>query len=168
MHWYQHYIQVWSNILRPQASTFIRIVAAIRIWKQVSFGNTGRKKQQQQKDRKYYRKKHCNYVPTPWCGGGCAGDILFLVRILSASVACRRRRSLHSISLMNGYILAKLTQIYHRLGKKRWLDFAYPIFKVTWGFSCLENGLKMACLHPISWRNKCILIKLSHLYCWGI
>ena len=49
---------------------------------------------------------------------------------------------LHSISLLNGQILAKLTQIYHLEGEKCWLDFEDldPIFKVTGGLRLLENG----------------------------
>ena len=48
---------------------------------------------------------------------------------------------LHSISLLNGQILAKLTQIYHWEGEKCWLDFGDldPIF--TGGLRLLENGV---------------------------
>ena len=62
---------------------------------------------------------------------------------------------LHSVSLMNGWILAKLTQIYHWVGEKYWLDFddLDPIFKVTQG-QIVGKGWKIACTHPISWRNK--------------
>ena len=51
---------------------------------------------------------------------------------------------LHSISLLNGWILAKLTQIYHWMGEKCWLDFGDldPIFKVTQGLRLLENAGK--------------------------
>ena len=49
---------------------------------------------------------------------------------------------LHSISLMNGWILAKLTQIYHWVGEKCRLDFddLDPIFKVTQGLRLLEKA----------------------------
>ena len=50
---------------------------------------------------------------------------------------------LHSISFLNGQILAKLTQIYHLEGEKCRLDFGDLdlIFKVTGGLRLLENGL---------------------------
>ena len=38
---------------------------------------------------------------------------------------------LHSISLMNGWILARLTQIYHGVGKRLDFDDLDLIFKVT-------------------------------------
>ena len=55
------------------------------------------------------------YVPPPWWGGG--GDILLFsadpVGVGGSVATC-----LHSISLLNGQILAKLTQIYHWEGEK--------------------------------------------------
>ena len=52
---------------------------------------------------------------------------------------------LHSIPLMNGWVLAKLTQIYYWMGEKCWLDFVDldPIFKVTWGLRLLEKARKL-------------------------
>ena len=49
---------------------------------------------------------------------------------------------LHSISLLNGQILAKLTQLYHWEGEKCLLDFGDldPIFKVTGRLRSLKNG----------------------------
>ena len=49
----------------------------------------------------------------------------------------------HSISLLNGHILAKFTQLYHWEGKKCCLDFGDldPIFKVTGGLRLLEKSL---------------------------
>ena len=70
----------------------------------------------------------------------------------------------HSISLLNGHILAKLTQIYHWEGGKCWLDFGDldPIFKVTLGLRLLENALS------VSWRNGWILTKLAQPNCCGM
>ena len=50
-----------------------------------------------------------------------------------AGVGISAASCLHSISLMNGWILAKLTQIYHLVGEKCWLGFddLGLIFKVT-------------------------------------
>ena len=62
-----------------------------------------------------------------------------------------------------------------------WLNF-YIYIVVTWiradqilvtltSFSRSHKSLgcwKMACLHPISWRNGCILIKLAQLYCYDM
>ena len=52
------------------------------------------------------------------------------------------RSLLSALSLLNGQILAKLTQIYHSEGEKCRLDFGDldPIFKVTVGLRLLENG----------------------------
>ena len=52
---------------------------------------------------------------------------------------------LHSFSLMNGWIMAKLTQIYHWVGEKGWLDFddLDLIFKVTQGLKLLEKAGKL-------------------------
>ena len=76
---------------------------------------------------------------------------------------------LQSISLMNGWILAKLTQIYHWVKEKCWLDFDDhdPIFKVTQG-QIVGKGWKIACLHPISWTNKWILTVPAYLNCWDM
>ena len=55
---------------------------------------------------------------------------------------------LHSISLLNGQILAKLTQIYHWEGEN-----ADQILVTLTPFSRSQEGLdcwKMACLHPLS------------------
>ena len=50
---------------------------------------------------------------------------------------------LYSISLLNGQILARLTQIYYWEGEKCRLDFGDLdfIFKVTGGLTLLENGV---------------------------
>ena len=77
---------------------------------------------------------HNNYVPQPW-----GAHVAFSVDPGGGgSVAT----CLQSISLLNGQILAKLTQIYHWEGEKCWLDFGDldPIFKVTGGLRLLENG----------------------------
>ena len=65
------------------------------------------------------------------------GHIVFSVDPVGVGVAT----CLHSVSLLNGKILAKLTQIYHWEGEKCWLDFGDfdPIFKVTGGLRLLEN-----------------------------
>ena len=54
----------------------------------------------------------------------------------------------HSISLLIGQILAKLTLIYYWEGEKCLLDFGDldPISRSQEGLDCL----KMACPHPIS------------------
>ena len=51
-----------------------------------------------------------NYVPTPWAvgAGGLGGHIVFSTDPFGGVATC-----LHCISLLNGQILAKLTQIYH-------------------------------------------------------
>ena len=61
-----------------------------------------------------------------------------LVGVLIGVTSC-----LHSVFLMNGWILAKLTQIYYWVRENSWLDFGDldPIFKVTRGLRLLENGL---------------------------
>ena len=72
-----------------------------------------------------------------WGGGG--GHFVFSVDPVGVCVAT----CLHSISLLNGQILAKLTQIYHLEGENCcWLDFGDldPVFKVTGGLRLLENG----------------------------
>ena len=111
-------------------------------------------------------RKYCYYVPHQGGGGGWVrGHIAFsedpvgvgisvCISVLIGVASC-----LHSSSLMNGWILAKRTQIYHWLGEKCWLDFddLDPIFKVTWG-QVVRKGWKIACLYPISWRNKWILL----------
>ena len=53
------------------------------------------------------------YVPPPWRGGG--GQIVFNADPVSGgvSVGGGLATCLHSISLLNGQIFAKLTQIYH-------------------------------------------------------
>ena len=58
-------------------------------------------------------------------------------------------------SRMNGWILTKFAHLYCCDMEKNWLDFGdlESIFKVTHGLRLL----KMACLHPISWRNGWIL-----------
>ena len=50
--------------------------------------------------------------------------------------------------------------------KKNWLDFDDhdPFSRSHKGLICW----KMACLHPISWRNRRISTKLVHLYCCDI
>ena len=67
------------------------------------------------------------------------GHIVFSADSVGVGVAT----CLHSISLLNGQILAKLTQIYHWEGEKCWLDFGDldPIFKVTGGLRSLKNGV---------------------------
>ena len=69
-------------------------------------------------------------------GGG--GHIVFSVDPIGVRVASCP----HSISLLNGHILAKLTQIYNWEGEKN----ADPIFKVTGGLRLLENGLSTSYL----------------------
>ena len=72
-------------------------------------------------------------------GVGGGGHIVFSVDPVGVGVAS----CLHSISLMNEWILAK--QIYHWVGEKCWLDFddLDPIFKVTRGFRLLEKAGKL-------------------------
>ena len=71
------------------------------------------------------------YVPPPWGVG--VGDIVFSADPVGVGVAT----CLHSISLLNGQVLAKLTQIYHWEGGggggEMLIRFGYldPIFKVT-------------------------------------
>ena len=63
---------------------------------------------------------------------------------------------LHSISLMNGWILAKLTQVYHLVGGKYWLDFddRDPIIKVTRGLRLFEKaGKLLICTQPPEGTN---------------
>ena len=75
--------------------------------------------------------------------GGGGGHIVFSVNpVGGGSVGVGVATCLRSISLLNGQILAKLTQIYHWEGEKYWLDFGNldPIFKVTRGLRLLENG----------------------------
>ena len=66
------------------------------------------------------------------------GHIVFSVDLVGLGIAT----CLHSISLLNGQILAKLTLIYLWEGEKCSLDFGDldPIFKVTGGLRLLENG----------------------------
>ena len=55
----------------------------------------------------------CNYVPPTMGGGGGAGGGHIVFSADPVGVAT----CLHSISLLNGQILAKLTYIYHWRGK---------------------------------------------------
>ena len=100
----------------------------------------------------FWKSKQNFYVP-PWeCvgAGGGGGHIVFSADPVVVGVGVASCP--HSVSLLNGHILAKLTQIYHWEGEKCWLDFGDldPIFKITVGLRLLE----MACPHPISWRNE--------------
>ena len=66
-----------------------------------------------------FHRRFCyyHYVPPPWGGGGGGGGrghIVFSADPVRVGLAT----CLHSISLLNGQILAKLTQIYHREGGK--------------------------------------------------
>ena len=74
-------------------------------------------------------------------GGDGGGDIVFSVDPVGVGVAT----CLHSISLINGWILAKFTQIYHWVGEKCLLDFddLDPVFKVTQGLRVLEKAGKL-------------------------
>ena len=73
----------------------------------------------------------------------------------------------HSVSLLNGQILAKLTQICHWEGEKCLLDFGDldPIFKVTGGLRLLENGLSASYLLKewIDFNQTCTSILLGHV-----
>ena len=73
--------------------------------------------------------------------GGGGGHMVFSADPVSVGVVS----CLHSIALMNGWILAKLTQIYHWLGGKCCLDFddLDPIFKVIRGLRWLEKAGKL-------------------------
>ena len=80
--------------------------------------------------------------PTIGGGGVGGGHIVFSADPVGFGVAS----CLHSISLMNGWILAKLTQIYHWLGVGNCrLDFddLDPVFKVTQGLRLLEKAGKL-------------------------
>ena len=74
---------------------------------------------------------------------------------------------LHTISLLNGQILAKLTQVYHREAEKCWLDFGDldPIFKVTGWLRLLENGLSAHYLLKewIDFNQTCTSTLLGHV-----
>ena len=80
-----------------------------------------------------------NYVPPPHhhptMGRGWGGGHIVFSADPVGVATC-----LH-ISLLNGQILAKLTQIYHWEGEKCLLDFGDldPIFKVRGGLRLLEN-----------------------------
>ena len=50
-------------------------------------------------------------------GWGWGGHIVFSADLVGVGVSVRVASCLHSISLMKGWILAKLTQIYHLMGK---------------------------------------------------
>ena len=69
------------------------------------------------------------------------GGHVFSVDPVGVGVLVGVASCLHSISLINGWILAKLTQNYHWMGEKCWLDFDDhdPIFKVTRGLRFLEK-----------------------------
>ena len=94
------------------------------------------------KEEPFKNTKHIkiNSLCPPTIVGGGGGHIAFSADpIVGVGVASCP----HSISLLNGHILAKFTQIYHWEGEKCWLDFGDldPIFKVTEGLRLLENGL---------------------------
>ena len=76
--------------------------------------------------------------PTMGCVGG-GGHIVFSADPNGVGVSVAS--FLHSISLLNGQILVKHTNISLR-GGICWLDFGDldPIFKVTGGLRLLENG----------------------------
>ena len=84
-----------------------------------------------------------NYVPPPW-----GGHIVFSADPVGGGVGVGIASCPHSVSLLNGHILAKLTQIYHWEGEKCGLDFGDldPIFKGTGGLRLLENGLSASYL----------------------
>ena len=99
-----------------------------------------------------------NYVPPP-CGGGTC----FSCR------SCRRRRSHLSAlsSLLNGQILAKLTQIYHWEGKmliRFW--WPWPHFKGHKRAKIIGKRGVASCTHSISLLNRQILAKLTQIYYW--
>ena len=52
------------------------------------------------------------YVPPPY-GGGVGGHIVFSADPVSVGIGIGVDTCLHSISLLNGQILDKLTKIYH-------------------------------------------------------
>ena len=87
-----------------------------------------------------------NYVPPPlgWAGGGGGGERNIVFSADRVGVGIGVATCLHSISLLNWQILAKLTQIHkYIIGRgKCWLVFGEfdPIFKVTGGLRSLENG----------------------------
>ena len=73
------------------------------------------------------------------------GHIDFIADPVGVGVLVGVASCLHSTFLMNGWILAKLIQIYHWVGEKCWLEFddLDPIFKVTWGLRLLEKAGKL-------------------------
>ena len=108
-------------------------------------------------DQNVYRD---HYVPPPWGGVG-GGHIVFSADPVGIA-SCP-----HSISLLNGRILAKLTLIYHWEEEKCWLDFGDldPIFKVTGGLRLMENGLSASYLlkERIDFNQTCTSILLGHV-----
>ena len=96
-----------------------------------------------------------------------AGHIVFSADPVGVGVVVGIAFCPHSISLLNGHILAKLTQIYHWEGEKCWLDFGDfdPIFKVTGGLRLLENGLSASYLFKewIDFNQTCTSIFLGHV-----
>ena len=93
-----------------------------------------------------------DWAQTWWEALGWQGDlelcpptihIVFSADPVGGSVGVGVASRPHSISLLNGHILVKLTQIYHWEGEKCWLDFGVldPIFRVTGGLRLLEKSL---------------------------
>ena len=110
--------------------------------------------------QKTYRINRLIMSPTMrGLGGGV--HIVFSADPVGVGVA----NCLHSISLLNGQILAKLTHIYHWEGENCWLDFGDldPIFKVTGGLRSLKKWDVASCLHSISLLNGQILAKLTQM-----
>ena len=105
-----------------------------------------------------------NYVPPPTMG---EGHTVFSADPVGVSGVGGGASCPHSISLLNGHILAKLTQIYHWVGEKCWLDFGDldPIFKVTGGLRLLENDLSTSYLLKewIDFNQTCTSILLGHV-----
>ena len=95
--------------------------------------------------------------------GGWGGHIVFSADPVGVGIASCP----HSISLLDGHILAKLTQIYHWEGEKCLLDFGDLdlIFKVTRALRLLENGLSAPHLlkELIDFNQTCTSILLGHV-----
>ena len=118
---------------------------------------------------RYMQKLFCKhtYLCPPTMGGGGGGGEHIVFSADPVGVGGGVASCPHSISLLNGQILAKLTQIYHWEGEKCWLDFddLDPIFKVTGGLRLLENGLSTPCLlnEWIDFNQTCTSILLGHV-----
>ena len=81
-----------------------------------------------------------HFIMSPTKGGR---HIAFSADSIGVSISVAS--CLHSVSLIDGWILTKRTQIYRWVGEKCLLDFddLDPIFKVTRGLRLLENAGKL-------------------------